>query len=188
MNMLEIEIYHGFSFDEQEALKNIPSLIASMAKQFDLPVCSVATLIIRQDKKSILVVNVEGTSDDYFFREEALIWKNFAVVGVGEQITLINLLDRSAKTIRFDGIVGYFGYLYTIDTALLAASASDLYCFGIDGELRWTRKNLGIDGVIVNQIENGVIEGEGEFDPPGGWRPFRVSLETGLDFRRYPDS
>jgi len=39
---------------------------------------------------------------------------------------------------------------------------------------------LGIDGIIVASTSDGVISGEGEWDPPGGWRPFRLSLATGV--------
>lgn len=43
--------------------------------------------------------------------------------------------------------------------------------------------DLGIDGVLVTVIDNGVVGGEAELDPPGGWKPFRVDLETGAKVR-----
>ena len=49
-----------------------------------------------------------------------------------------------------------------------------------EGELLWTSPALGVDGVLVHSIDDGVIAGEGEWDPPGGWRPFRVALSSGL--------
>lgn len=39
--------------------------------------------------------------------------------------------------------------------------------------------DLGLEGVIVNSVEDGIVRGEGEWDPPGGWRPFSLRLDTG---------
>jgi hypothetical protein len=38
---------------------------------------------------------------------------------------------------------------------------------------------MGVDGVIARNVAGGVIEGEGEWDPPGGWEPFRILLSSG---------
>ena len=43
----------------------------------------------------------------------------------------------------------------------------------------WSSPELGIDGVIVGSVAEGVIEGAGECDPPDGWRAFRVLLSSG---------
>lgn len=43
----------------------------------------------------------------------------------------------------------------------------------------WRSDALGIDGVIVDRISADEIEGQGEWDPPGGWKPFRVSAHSG---------
>ena len=83
---------------------------------------------------------------------------------------------------------GYFGHLATVaeldaaeaENAVLAASASELLCFARDGRLAWRAGNLGLDGVVVHRIRDGVIEGDGEWDPPGGWRPFRLRLDSGV--------
>jgi hypothetical protein len=38
---------------------------------------------------------------------------------------------------------------------------------------------LGIDGVIVSQIEYPIIKAAGEWDPPGGWVDAKIDLESG---------
>jgi hypothetical protein len=43
----------------------------------------------------------------------------------------------------------------------------------------WESERLGIDGVVVHAVEGDVIEGDGEWDPPGGWQPFELSLASG---------
>jgi hypothetical protein len=40
-------------------------------------------------------------------------------------------------------------------------------------------RNARSDGVVVVAIDDNVVLGQGEWDPPGGWRPFQVSLESG---------
>jgi len=45
--------------------------------------------------------------------------------------------------------------------------------------LLWRSDCLGIDGVMVDQVADGIIRGKGEWDPPGGWRPFQVRFATG---------
>lgn len=45
--------------------------------------------------------------------------------------------------------------------------------------MKWTTQRLGIDGVIVDGVANGIIEGQGEWNPPGGWERFRVKLDSG---------
>lgn len=39
--------------------------------------------------------------------------------------------------------------------------------------------NIAIDGVVVNSVEDGLILGEGDWDPPSGGKPFPVRLESG---------
>lgn len=47
------------------------------------------------------------------------------------------------------------------------------------GEIMWTSDRLGIDGVVLHRINEGSIEGAGEWDPPGGWELFQIDLATG---------
>jgi hypothetical protein len=38
---------------------------------------------------------------------------------------------------------------------------------------------LGIDGVLVNQIDENFIHGDGEWEPPGGWKPLHLRADSG---------
>jgi len=49
----------------------------------------------------------------------------------------------------------------------------------LNGELLWKTGQLGIDGVLVHKVSPTRIEGSGEWDPPGGWRPFVLTPTTG---------
>jgi len=108
--------------------------------------------------------------------EEVVVWHGLVVVGFAEQVFVVRLADGYAKEIKLEG---YFGHLYLEEDALLVASQCHLRRLSRKGELAWTSIDLGLDGVIVDRIENGVIYGQGEWDPPGGWRPFVLSLDTG---------
>jgi hypothetical protein len=48
-----------------------------------------------------------------------------------------------------------------------------------EASLQWRAENHGMDGVVIERVENGVIRGAGEWDRPGGWRPFTISLRSG---------
>jgi hypothetical protein len=103
-------------------------------------------------------------------------WRGFVVVGMDSAAHLVDPMTREVRSIACDF---YFGGLYPFDDRLLIASASELICLDPEGGQVWRRDNLGIDGVVVNDVSAGIVTGEGEWDPPGGWRPFRLSLATG---------
>jgi hypothetical protein len=105
-------------------------------------------------------------------------------IGCGECVFVI---DVGRRQVTAWPLSGYFGHLYTADDlgvslagfSVLVASASGLLCFARDGSLRWHAGDLGIDGVIVDSVDNGVVSGAGEWDPPGGWRSFSLLAATG---------
>jgi hypothetical protein len=53
-----------------------------------------------------------------------------------------------------------------------------------DRSIRWQSDVLGIDGVVVDVSGPDIIRGEGEWDPPRGWKPFELHAATGLPKRR----
>jgi hypothetical protein len=108
--------------------------------------------------------------------QEAILWHNWVAVGYGNKLHLVPLDQGQPITTRFDT---YFGYLYPTDDLLLVATAKNLHGFNPDGTKKWSSPLLGIDGVVIRHIEQDVIYGEGEWDPPDGWEPFRVDLHTG---------
>ena len=109
---------------------------------------------------------------------------SLVAVGFGGHLHWIDPALRTARSLEMDG---YFGGLYTPDDfglpgqpfALLAASATSLLRFAAGGELVWKAGELGIDGVIVHDVDGARITGTGEWDPPGGWKDFALELATG---------
>ncbi len=107
---------------------------------------------------------------------EAILWHNFVVIGRCQQLYLVPVDRGCVSAVNLDS---YFRELYPNNDSLLVASATRLLKISPIGELVWTSPEIGIDGVVVDRIDNGVVYGEGEWDPPGGWRPFSLSIVSG---------
>jgi hypothetical protein len=81
----------------------------------------------------------------------------------------------------------YVGHIYAVPDInsvrlhehFLVATYSYVFLVHLTEGILWQSARCAIDGVTLSAIENDVIEGEGDWDPPGGWQPFRLSLKTG---------
>jgi hypothetical protein len=123
-------------------------------------------------------IDLYGAHDECYVFESALVWENFVAIGCGSQAYFFDTVKRTTK--RFPLSV-YFGSFFDAGELLLVASCTDLLAFDAAGELVWQSETLGIDGVLVDCIEGNTIFGRGEWDPPGGWQPFRLDLRTGRE-------
>ena len=108
----------------------------------------------------------------------------FVYIGFGEHVFVV---DVKLNLIRHHLLDGYFGDLYDSSDlenlnsrfSVLATSASEVLAFGQTGDLLWKQSPLGIDGIIIHRVSAGRLDGEGEWDPPGGWQPFSLIEESG---------
>jgi hypothetical protein len=107
---------------------------------------------------------------------ECIAWKHWIVIGIGHHLYLVPLTADNPSTLDLDD---YFGHLYSLDHCLLVASGQRLFCVSTNGIVKWSSPVLGIDGVVVSRVWDGIIDGEGEWDPPGGWKAFRITLDSG---------
>lgn len=133
-------------------------------------------ICVERDEKPYLRLNVHSSDQEYHFRERLVFWNDLLAVGIGEGVSLVLLEEKRANSVSLDS---YFGEFYTVPGALLAASAERVFRFSQNGELIWRSPQVGLDGVVIAKVEGGVVYGDGEYDPPGGWRPFQISLQTG---------
>lgn len=136
---------------------------------------SSADFYVLADGPRQLRFDLRFLAEDYHFREAAISWCDWFAFGFGQR----TILWRDDRSVEFD-MQTYFSDLVPLADCLLAVSGQGLVCLGSDGTMLWRNDDLGIDGIIVGEVADGVISGDGEWDPPGGWRPFRVSLRTGL--------
>lgn len=107
---------------------------------------------------------------------DAVAWGPFVVMGYGESIHLIDTRDRRVIT---HALTAYFGHFYGAGEYGLVASGERLHCLRANGSLAWISDVLGIDGVTVDAMDETTVQGAGEWDPPGGWRRYVLSLATG---------
>ena len=129
--------------------------------------------------KPHMLIDMYADSDHAHIFEKALIWCDFVTIGFGHCVYLVELESHGIKT--FD-LGNYFSQLYPAKGYLLIASAEHLLRVESSGSVKWSSQRLGIDGVKIDCVEDGIIKGEGEWDPPGGWKPFKVHLDSGSLF------
>jgi hypothetical protein len=140
-------------------------------------------VLVENDGAPFIRVDVYDDEDCYAF-EDVIVWREFVVIGFGSRVHLVNYETQGVITYEFDS---YFGHFYPGYEWLITASGNRLLLISPTGNVAWKTEQLGLDGVIVNAIENNLIHGQGEWDPPGGWRPFQVKLDTGEKIAEPPN-
>lgn len=107
-------------------------------------------------------------------------------IGYGQLVAVVKPKAGILATHALDGYFGHFFAATDVDASasdlgqsMLVASASELLRFDDAGRLLWRSTGLGVDGVVVHSVRDGILHGDAEWDPPGGWKPFRLHLETG---------
>ena len=116
-------------------------------------------LLLSRDDQPVLRVDAHLKGGEYFAFQDAVVWYEWLVIGWGECVYLVDI--HSALTVRHS-LDMYFGSLYANDAYLLVASGNRLWRFRRDGSVQWSSVALGIDGVLVHDVSNDVIEGDGE--------------------------
>jgi len=130
---------------------------------------------VSRDGDPFLRVDIYADSGSSAF-EEAIVWRDNVVVGFDYHIHLIALSDHAHRSIPLEW---YFAHLYPSERTLLVTSAQRVFCIGADQHLLWRSEVVGSDGVVLDEIDGPIVRGKGEWDPPGGWRPFALQASSG---------
>ena len=133
-------------------------------------------ILVECNKQPFIRIDAFRNFDESFAFKDAVTWFSLLVIGWGHSVYLIHTESMDSTRLECDS---YFEDLYKDDDYLLIASGESLTRIDKDGSILWQSNMLGIDGVIVNDVNDGIIKGSGEWDPPGGWEPFQIYLETG---------
>jgi hypothetical protein len=134
-----------------------------------------------KDDEPILRIDVYAYGPDCFAFEEVIMWHDMVIIGFGSHVHTVSTVDHSVVTIDLGS---YFGHLYSTADYLLIASGERLFRFESDRSVLWKSDVLGIDGVVVRDVGSVVIRGEGEWDPPGGWKSFAIAVVDGKPSRQ----
>jgi hypothetical protein len=135
---------------------------------------------ISDDNRPLLRVDLyRDSSSESFVFQDALVWCERVFVGYGHRVYVIDPKKQSGCDILLGTSCGYFESFYAGEDYLLVASGESLLRLLPDGKVLWRTPALGLDGVVVTSVENGIIRGEGEWDSPGGWKPFALRLDSG---------
>jgi hypothetical protein len=126
--------------------------------------------------REALRIDVFSFLPDAFCFEAAIHWLDWIAIGVGSHVHLVSLIDRSSRSL---GLGSYFGSLNPTADYLLIASGERVRRLEPNGKLLWTSDVVGVDGVVLRVLGPPKILGDGEWDPPGGWRPFALDTLTG---------
>ena len=134
-------------------------------------------VIAEENDKPVLRVDVHvDHASEHSPFTESIVWKRWIVIAIGHHVYLVPLNGDNPSTLDLNG---YFSGLYPLNHCLLVASGQRLFCVTTDGIVKWSSQELAIDGVVVRRVWDGIIDGEGEWNPPGGWKPFRITIESG---------
>lgn len=164
-----------------------PALSRWDAALMDAPWRSLHTIeLCRAPTRSVLIMyaqlpilRVGLPAADHFSAE--LVWEGFVVIGFEDRVCLVDPFTAEITNFQMEG---YFGSFHPGAGYLLLASATRVYRLEPEGRLAWTSQPVGLDGVVLGEItSDGRILGSGEWDPPDGWVPFTLDLESGASLR-----
>ena len=133
------------------------------------------TLTIYKNENPITTVDLRYTYS-CSSKKEAMKFFNFIAVGLSGFLYLYDLTSKSV--VLFIDLNGYFSGFSISNEHLLIAHNRGIYCLTKYGQIKW-HTCIGIDGVIIENVENGNIYGSEQSDPPDGWTDFVLDLETG---------
>lgn len=154
--------------ERQQLPPQIPSIELGKPEKREEACC-----LLRRDGEAFLAVILHY---EHSIFTGAKCLGDYAFFGFAQGIYVLNFLKNSVQHVP---LRGYFSEFYSCDDKLLAASACDLACFDTGGKLVWESRNLGLDGVVVQDYDGRHIRVSGEWDPPGGWEDAVLDANTG---------
>ena len=125
--------------------------------------------------RMVLALN-RSARPEYWFRQDVIFWNDLLVVGVAERIYLVT---PSGDLITNIILSDYFCEFNSGEDWLLTATGTCVHRLDNLGRLVWTSPAVANDGVVIGHVAEGLIQGEGEWDPPNGWRSFSLNLADG---------
>lgn len=142
---------------------------------------------IDEEPKLILniysALNMDGLILEGCFKQIKFNQDTIAILH-GMHVHLFNINSHSVNSISLND---YVGHLYSIPDLNAVELSEDFliatfeYVFLINSKtgIKWRSVQCAIDGILIHDIKQNIIFCSGEWDPPGGWEPFSLTLNTG---------
>jgi hypothetical protein len=128
-----------------------------------------AFVTVEENDSPLLRIDLfpQAEATAYAFRE-ALVWRDFVVIGFGSQLHLISPSTRTVETL---GLTDYFGNLYPLPDCLLVADAKFLRRVNTNGSVAWLSRLTSMGPLFLTCI------------PPPGSCTTRLSLSASAEVR-----
>jgi hypothetical protein len=147
-------------------------------------------LLISKDAEPILILQLYIRADEdgllisSAFSEFLLNDSHIAII-CGDHF---HVIDMTTHSFRSHSLGDYVAHIYSIPDVhsdrlhdrVMVTTYCHVFLIEIAGGILWKSIQCAIDGVIITSIENDTVLGLGEWDPPGGWEPFKLDLKTGI--------
>lgn len=143
-----------------------------------------AFVLVSKDGKPTTRIDVFYPVETYNFRIEAICWKEWIAVGCCNLVHLVPLNSGDSLSIpisELNDFGDYFSGFWCEHGFMLVMAGCGLVRIEPNGCVRWRNHRLGLDGIELKSVSEISIKGSGEWDPPGGWKPFQVSTTTGFE-------
>lgn len=134
-----------------------------------------AQCLLTIDDEPKLLLNFWQRSGEVYTFRDVHYWRGLLVVGWGHAFFVVD--PESASAIRHE-LGAYFGSMRA-DDVLLVASGERVFRVSTAGSIAWKSERVGIDGVTISKVDADFVEGSGEWDPPGGWKRYKLRLSDG---------
>lgn len=138
------------------------------------------THVLVEDDSGRLVIDVFGPRLQSRTFSAVELWHDLVVIGHGSALYVAR---PSNGWSLYVAIPGYFSSLFMGgpgNDVCLVATDSEIIRLSPQGSILWRRGDLAADGVIISDVENGIIKASGQWDPPDAeWTEFVLDLETG---------
>ncbi len=132
----------------------------------------------------LLRVDIYSSVCEFCQAEQVAEWRGLVFAGVGVYLFVISPDDKTLTMFDLDSC---FHEIRIGEGYLLVASGEHIYRFGEDGTALW-QSEVAIDGVRIQDVADGRVRGEGDWDPPHGWKPFELDLNNGKPLGSYGGS
>jgi len=179
-------IYSAKFLDKEQFFKGVipridikPFLNAHMSRE----------VIVCKDNEPVIVlcIFIEIDSGGFLLEQcfsELLVNDRHIAILYGQHIHIFDIASRQVKSFFLND---YVGHIYPVPDVFsevlsdnfLVTTFEYTFLINIESGIVWKSARCAIDGVIIHSIEGNVISGSGEWDPPGGWKPFSLQLSDG---------